>query len=60
MSEKYTYAKKNKLLVPVAWVQHLGAGITNKNYKISDKVKFITVGSRKVIKRTELLRWLEL
>ena len=60
MSEKYIYAKKNKLLVPVAWVQHLGAGITNKNYKISDKVKFITVGSRKVIKRNQLLRWLEL
>ena len=34
MSEKYNYAKDNKILTPVAWAHHLGAGVLNKDYSL--------------------------
>ncbi|MGL5715680.1 MAG: nucleotidyltransferase domain-containing protein [Paraclostridium sp.] len=40
MSDKYDYAKKNKVLVPIAWIHHLVAGVFNKDYNFFDKVKF--------------------
>lgn len=40
MSDRYEYAKKNKLLTPIAWIHHLFAGIFNRQYKLKDKVRF--------------------
>ena len=40
MSDKYNYAKKTKILIPIAWIHHLIAGVFNKDYKFFDKIKF--------------------
>lgn len=60
MSERYDYAKKNKILAPIAWIHHLFSGIFNRDYSFKNKMKMatstISVGS----KRNMLLRELEL
>ena len=60
MSDKYSYAKNNRLLVPIAWIHHLFAGVFNKDYSLKDKLKFTTavVGVSK--KRNDLIEWMEL
>ena len=60
MSDKYSYAKNNKILVPIAWIHHLFAGVFNKDYSLKDKLKFTTavVGVSK--KRNDLIEWMEL
>lgn len=60
MSGKYDYAKKNKLLIPIAWLHHLCCGIFNKDYSVKDKVKFTTSSVRISQKRYNLIKELEL
>ena len=60
MSEKYDYAKKNKLLTPIAWGHHLCAGVFNKDYSVKDKVKFATSSVSISQKRNNLIKDLEL
>lgn len=60
MSDRYAYAKKNKILAPIAWVHHIWAGIFHKNYRFTEKFSFLTKGVSVGKKRNELLRWLEL
>lgn len=60
MSDKYDYAKKNKVLTPVAWAHHLGAGVLNKDFSIGNKIKFISSGIKISKRKRKLLEELEL
>ena len=60
MSQRYNYAKKNKVLVPIAWIHHLARGACNKDYSMKDKVKFTTETVSVSQKRNDLINWLEL
>lgn len=60
MSDKYHYAKKVKLLIPIAWIHHLFNGIFSSDYKTKDKLKFVSSGVGVSVKKNKLLEWLEL
>lgn len=60
MSEKYNYAKKIKILTPIAWIHHLFAGIFFDGYTFKDKYEFLTKGTIVAINRNKLLEWMEL
>lgn len=60
MSDKYDYAKKNKVLTPIAWAHHLGAGVLNKDYSAKNKMEFLTKSVKVAKKKKELLEELDL
>ena len=60
MSDKYSYAKKVKILAPIAWIHHLFAGVFASEYSFKDKVEFLTKGAAKAANRNRLLDWMEL
>jgi hypothetical protein len=60
LSNKYDYAKKYKILIPVSWVHHIFSGITHKNYSFKNKLQFIKSAIFVSIKRHRLLKRLEL
>ena len=60
LDEKYWYAKKNKILIPMAWIHHLIIGVFRKEYSFKDKFKFILLTGYISNKKNKLLRWLEL
>ena len=60
LSERYRYAKKYKLLLPVAWIHRFVNTIFRKDYSLSDKVKLFMQGTNISKKHSELLNWLEL
>ena len=60
MSDTYNYAKKHKVLYPVAWGHHLVRGICNKDYSLKDKIKFTTETVNVSQKRNDLINYLEL
>ena len=60
MSDRYNYAKRYKLLKPIAYIHHLFAGLFRKEYKMKDKLNFITNGSNVASEKNELIKWLEI
>lgn len=60
MSDKYSYAKKVKILAPIAWIHHLFAGVFASEYSFKDKVEFLTKGAAKATNRNKLLDWMGL
>ena len=60
MSDKYKYAKKCKLLAPIAWIHHLFVGIFCSGYSFKEKTEFLTKGASVAINRNKLLDWMEL
>ena len=60
MSDKYSYAKKFKVLAPIAWIHHLFAGIFTSEYSFKDKFEFLTKGAATAVNRNKLLDWMEL
>lgn len=60
MSDTYNYAKKHKILHPIAWIHHLIRGIFNKDYSLKDKIKFTTDTVSVSQKRNNLINYLEL
>lgn len=60
MSEKYQYAQNNKILTPIAWAHHLGAGVFNKDYSLKSKMRFFTKSVSVSKKKRELLEDLNL
>ena len=60
MSDKYSYAKKVKILAPIAWIHHLFDGVFASEYSFKDKVEFLTKGAAKAANRNKLLDWMEL
>ena len=60
MSDTYNYAKKHKVLHPVAWGHHLVRGVCNKDYSLKEKIKFTTETVSVPQKRNDLINYLEL
>ena len=60
MSDKYSYAKKFKILAPIAWIHHLFVGIFASEYTFKDKFEFLTKGAATAVNRNKLLDWMEL
>ena len=60
MSDTYNYAKKYKILQPVAWGHHLIRAVCNKDYSLKEKIKFTTKTVSISQHRQDLINWLEL
>lgn len=60
MSDKYNYAKKFKVLLPIAWIHHLFEGVNNKDYSLKSKIKILTNTIYVAKKRNKLMNWLEI
>ena len=60
LSDRYAYAKKNKILLPIAWIHHIYVGITTKEYDSDSKKKFLTSTISNAKSRNKVVRWLEL
>ena len=60
LSDRYAYAKKNKILLPIAWIHHIYVGITTKEYDSDSKKKFLTSTIINAKSRNKVVRWLEL
>jgi len=60
MPKNYNYAKKFKVLTPIAWIHHLFSGALKREYSIGEKFKFIFTGSFVAIRKNKLLEWMEL
>ena len=60
LNDRYSYAKKYNVLLLVAWIHHLFAGIFNKEYSFIDKIKFGFGAMSTSKKRNKLTNWLEL
>lgn len=60
MSDKYMYAKRYKILLPIAWIHRLFIGGLNYKESISDKLKIALFGASISRRRNKLISWLEL
>jgi hypothetical protein len=60
LSDRYSYAKKNTILVPIAWIHHFGRGIFNKEYSFFSKIKFLVSIGYTSKRKNKLLQELEL
>lgn len=60
LSDRYEYAKKYKILLPIAWIHHIYVGITTKEYDSESKKKFLTSTISNAKDRNKVVRWLEL
>ena len=60
MSYKFDYAKKHKILTPVAWIHHFVIWAFSSDYNIKDKMKFTTSAISISKKRNNLIKKLEL
>lgn len=60
MSRKYIYAKKYKVLLPIAWIHHFISGITHDSYELGEKVSFLKDSFFVSYKRHKLLKRLGL
>lgn len=60
LTNRYSYAKKNKLFLPIAWIHRLLNAIFRRDFSLSEKVKISTQGSDISKEYGDLLNWLEL
>jgi hypothetical protein len=60
LSNSYSYAKKYKILAPIAWIQHFFAGLFNRDYKFFDKLNFFFFSTSTFKRRSKLIKNLEL
>lgn len=60
LSEKYSYAKENKILLPIAWIHRLFVSLFKTDYSFVEKIKFALFGASISKKRNKLINWLEL
>ena len=60
MSDKYSYARKIRILTPIAWIHHLFSGIFRKEYNFTDKIRFLTKGAKESVEKNKILSWMEL
>lgn len=60
LSDRYVYAKKHKILLPVAWIHHIWVGLTTKEYDNESKKKFLISTLSRAKSRNKVVRWLEL
>jgi hypothetical protein len=60
LSDRYSYAKKNIILLPIAWIHHFGRGVFNKEYSFLSKIKFLVATVYTSKRKNKLLQELEL
>lgn len=60
LKDKYYYAKKNSILVPIAWMQRIIDVMLRKDYNFREKKLFMSSKSQLLRSRSEVLKWLEL
>lgn len=60
LSDTYSYAKRHRVLTPIAWIHHFLAGAFNKEYKLLEKINFLVFSTSTFRKRNKLLKDLEL
>lgn len=60
LTDKYSYAKKYNVLLPIAWVHHGFVGLFSKEYDRNSKIKFLTSTISNAQKRNKIVEWLEL
>ena len=56
MSDKYSYARKIRILTPIAWIHHLFSGIFRKEYNFTDKIRFLTKGAKESVEKNKILK----
>lgn len=60
LNDKYSYAKRCNILLPIAWIHHFFVGVANSNYNFSDKVKMLFFTKYKSNKKNQLIKLLKL
>lgn len=60
LSDTYSYAKKHKLLAPLAWLHRFFAGTVNDEYNVFNKLNFLFFSTFTFKKRSKLIKSLEL
>lgn len=60
IKNKYHYAEKFPVLVPIAWTQRLVEGVFRKDISFSNKKELLSSRSEISRNRSEILEWLEL
>lgn len=60
LSDRYSYAKKNIILLPIAWIHHFVRGIFNEEYSFLSKIKFLVSTVYTSKRKNKLLHQLEL
>ena len=60
LKDKYHYADKFPILIPIAWTQRLLEGIFRKDFSFSKKKLLLSSKSEILRNRSELFKWLEL
>lgn len=60
LSYRYNYAKRYRVLIPIAWIHHFVSGLFNKEYSLLEKIKFLLFSTSTFRKRENLLHHLEL
>jgi hypothetical protein len=60
MDHRYGYAKRIKILIPIAWIHRLIVGVFNKDYSLVNKIKMAIFTIFLANKRSKLLRALDL
>lgn len=56
MGEKYWYAKRFRILIPLAWLHRLVSNVFRKDFTLSEKLYF----PKEYNKRSDLLGWLDI
>ena len=60
LNDKYAYAKKYPVLIPIAWIHRLIYGIRRKDFSFSEKSSMLVSSPVISQQRAELLHWLDL
>lgn len=58
--DKYNYAKKNKFLIPVAYIHKVLYGLFGNKFTVKEKFNLIFKTTKETKNKDELLKWLEL
>lgn len=60
LGDKYDYAKKYKILLPIAWLHRFMNTVFRNDYSVVDKLRLFIQGAGISKKHSELLSWLDL
>lgn len=60
LSEKYEYARKYPMLLPIAWIQRIIYGGFRRDFNMKEKSVLLLGNSDILEKRVELFKWLDL
>ena len=60
LKDRYSYAKRYKILLPIAWIHRIINGITNRDFSLKDKLQYYTKIKKERNKLKRLDNWLEI